>query len=466
MDQPSSPSIVPDFELASTPRSILPEVGAFVAFRIDPIASLSETAQQIPEVIEACNTLVCKQYVGFVAERDGLYMPWDPYNSCVVRLLRQGDPEDTPHDFTSSSMSVPILPMNKETHISGGPPLLCSKMLPWHDCYISASADAMVRSPSQWTTDHVEWTLNRAEQTRLRNYMIDDHAERQTRDRSRDPESSCPCPAKPETENNNPDDGSFHPDVAVGEALEVARPSSPVSQQSAAPSDCSADYSDISENEEWETREELDFKDDQGATDLMDLLFESTPSTEAMITVHFTHDLSTVAVINDPADYYSEVAVIQKIEKEAASRIEAYKVQKLQNDIKRAQEIDAAVYDDETNGMLIAHDSPPSSTQLRSSESLDHTQEVCELTPAMDSTLEEKITRSGEQLPPTARETSSSASPAALFSACREEMAPSSEPEGISVHESMVGTLKSRVVDRHPPSESKRRGIIFRVASN
>lgn len=60
----SDPTMASDSE--TTYDAILPDLGAYAAFTIDPIASLSAEAQEIPETIGACKQLVNQQYVGLM----------------------------------------------------------------------------------------------------------------------------------------------------------------------------------------------------------------------------------------------------------------------------------------------------------------------------------------------------------------------------------------------------------------
>ncbi|KAJ7637297.1 hypothetical protein DFH06DRAFT_653715 [Mycena polygramma] len=64
-----------------------------------------------------------------------------------------------------------------------------------------------------------------------------------------------------------------------------------------------------------------------------------------MVTVHFSHDLSTVKQLYPPEDYFEEVKAIKRIEDE--SRIRKALA------IKLAQDRDTAAYDDRTIDLLI-----------------------------------------------------------------------------------------------------------------
>ncbi|KAK7046556.1 hypothetical protein R3P38DRAFT_3257891 [Favolaschia claudopus] len=113
---PSSSSTA-DSESPQT-RYFLPELGAWAVLTIDPVASLSEGAREVPEAVDACKRIVNKPYVALVDHNHALYLPWEPYNSYSLRFLQQGDPYPIPEDSIEPYMSVPVLPVTKETHIS------------------------------------------------------------------------------------------------------------------------------------------------------------------------------------------------------------------------------------------------------------------------------------------------------------------------------------------------------------
>ncbi|KAK7046563.1 hypothetical protein R3P38DRAFT_3346229 [Favolaschia claudopus] len=323
-------------DLSTTSRHILPEEGAWVVFQIDPLASLSEGAREVPEAVEACKRLGCKSYVALVARGEGLYLPWEPYNSYLIRLLQQGEPKANVRDFVDPAMSMPVFPVTKETHVSGRAPLRSSKMLPWSDCYLSISSGDVVRSPSMWTYDPIEWTIDYDEGTRLRDAMIDDllaMEDRKYAAMQEQQENIAPLPRPTTvTEDTPPSSPQSH---LSGESDD----SGSASEYSVAGTydmvQCDGQEEDVAGPGE-EAQDDLE--------DLTSLVFSNGLHAKAMTTVNFTHDLSTVTELNDPADYYKEVEAIQRIEKEAASRIEECRALRLQNEINRARQVDAAVY--------------------------------------------------------------------------------------------------------------------------
>ncbi|KAJ7129119.1 hypothetical protein C8R46DRAFT_1016914 [Mycena filopes] len=154
-------------------REILPALGAFVVFRIDPIASLEPELIEDPETLAACQSLVNKEYVA-LAEREGYYKPRDPYNECLLEFVLQGEPKASPSRFMDASMSIPISPMTTETHPSGRIPLKPSTPLPWNDCYISCCYSTLIRSPTLFTTEPVNWILDDEESGRHLRFIFGD----------------------------------------------------------------------------------------------------------------------------------------------------------------------------------------------------------------------------------------------------------------------------------------------------
>ncbi|KAJ6484444.1 hypothetical protein C8R47DRAFT_554645 [Mycena vitilis] len=155
-----------DADSSDQPREILPAMGAWVVYTIDPVSSLSPEAQDDPDAVAACGVLQNKQYVGFVAERLELFLAWEPYNSCAVRLLQQGDPETLPEGFIQPDMSLLVCPVTTRAHPSSRPPLRSSKPLPWSDCYVSAFMTASVRSPTAFTVAPIEYMIDDDEMMR------------------------------------------------------------------------------------------------------------------------------------------------------------------------------------------------------------------------------------------------------------------------------------------------------------
>ncbi|KAK6992787.1 hypothetical protein R3P38DRAFT_3289226 [Favolaschia claudopus] len=352
---PSTSSTALDSEQTEI-RYFLPEVGAWAVLTIDPVASLSEGAREVPEAVEACKRMVNKPYVALVEHNHALYLPWEPYNSYLLRFLQQGDPYPVPEEFIEPYMSVPVLPVTKETHISGRPPLRSSKPPPFSDCFLSISADDVVRSPSVWGSGPAPWTIDEAERDRIRELMTDDILD------SQEKENAAMAAAK-ELEVAVVDP-STEPlvSVAIADGAVVGTATEALSLHSPTGSDFGGQpiYASSKDSEPYDNESDSDGEgptederggaqeDDTEPLDLVELVFFNRLHEKAMTTVRFTHDLSTVTELNDPRDYYKEVEAIERIEKEAAPRIEECRSFRLQSEIQRAKETDAAVYDERT----------------------------------------------------------------------------------------------------------------------
>ncbi|KAK7001051.1 hypothetical protein R3P38DRAFT_3614154, partial [Favolaschia claudopus] len=255
-----------------TIRYFLPEVGAWAVLTIDPVASLSEVAREVPEAVEACKQMVNKSYVALVDDNGALYLPWEPYNSYLLRFLQRGDPYSVPKDFIEPYMSVPVLPVTNEAHISGRSPLVSSKTLPWSDCFLSISADDVVRSSSMWGSGPAPWKIDRMERRRIRDLMADDILDAQDK-------KYAAMHTQKDPSVNSRRSGMYDEEF---DADEEGR-------------------------EEDEAGEE---NNEEPVNDLIDLVFFNRLHEKAMTTVKFTHDLSTVTELNDPADYYKELEAI------------------------------------------------------------------------------------------------------------------------------------------------------------
>ncbi|KAJ7151262.1 hypothetical protein C8R46DRAFT_1008124 [Mycena filopes] len=155
-------------------REILPALGAFVVFRIDPIASLEPELIEDPETLAACQSLVNKEYVALAEVRNPLLQTTRPVQRVPARVCLQGEPKASPSRFMDASMSIPISPMTTETHPSGRIPLKPSTPLPWNDCYISCCYSTLIRSPTLFTTEPVNWILDDEESGRHLRFIFGD----------------------------------------------------------------------------------------------------------------------------------------------------------------------------------------------------------------------------------------------------------------------------------------------------
>ncbi|KAK7019104.1 hypothetical protein R3P38DRAFT_1290018 [Favolaschia claudopus] len=448
--------MIPQPHEANTPTDIqwiLPEVDAFVTFTIDPVASLSEGAQDVPEAVAACKKLVNKQYVGLIAKWRGIYMPWERYNSCYLRFVQHGEPEGRPEEFILPSMSVPVLPVTRSTHVSGRPPLQPSKCLPWSDCYISISAGACVRTPPSFTVDPPEWKLDREESIRLHFLMADDIEEMQDKQRA--------FKSKGQAENN------------IDTTSATSRPADDdaASTFSAAPSSSYCSESSAESVPEEGGDVDADIEAETGSlNELVQDLFSSDSHDKAMITVHFTHDLSKITELHKRSDYLKEVEAIERIEKELAppSRIEEYRAIKLQNEINRAKEMDSALYDEQTIDMLIDHDelvgNPPSTGETR--PEIPSSKAVARPAPKIQVSTDVADDDPRQSVYPRAMAIDSTIANDSLVPLTKTEEHPLPARETVSHHSVQPNTEhEARTVQPEEIVSKKHRNIIIRVGS-
>ncbi|KAK7019107.1 hypothetical protein R3P38DRAFT_2980942 [Favolaschia claudopus] len=339
--EPMNPSTSQSTPLSPTASIPSQWIHTFVAFTIDPVASLSEGVREIPEAVAACKKLRNKTYVGLIAKWRGLYQPWEPYNTCLLRFLQQGDPVGQSEEFITPAMSVPVLPVTSNAHISGRPPLRPSKLLPWSDCYLSISAGACVRTPSSFTIDPPEWKLDREESLRLHFLCVDDIEEMEDRQHAHKTE------VRNQTTNEDLETMSLTSHHTEDDAMSVS--SSEFCSQSSQSSVESIAHEDPVADAEIDVDE-----GEASLTELFQDIFASDDHEKAMITLRFTHDLSLVQELNSPADYLKEVEAIESIEKEFAppTRIEECKALKRQEILRRVKETNSSTrYDDQTLNM-------------------------------------------------------------------------------------------------------------------
>ncbi|KAJ6484458.1 hypothetical protein C8R47DRAFT_1017265, partial [Mycena vitilis] len=267
-------------------------MGAFVVFTIDPIASLDPDAIEDPEAVAACKQLVNKPYVA-LAQRKEFYRPWDPYNECIVDFVLQGKPRASPDICMEPSMSIPIVPATV-AHPLSRIPLVPTNPLPWKDCYVSCFFAARVRSRTQFTEERIDWRLPMEERHKQSRFLMEDMARKH--------------------------------DIAWGRTAAQATSSSVISDARNEFPSADADWNAATVNANEGQVDGLPRSvslvtaedEDESELDSVDDLFEYAP--QGMITVRFTHDLSIVKELNDPDDYFREVAAIDQIKADARRR--------------------------------------------------------------------------------------------------------------------------------------------------
>ncbi|KAK7046555.1 hypothetical protein R3P38DRAFT_3421652 [Favolaschia claudopus] len=203
--------------------------------------------------------------------------------------------------------------------------------LPWSDCFLSISADSVVRSPSVWGSGPALWKIDRAERRRIRESMRDDIVD------ARDKRNAAMA-AEKELEV-----GAVAPSLGHLTPLAIADGTATEANSESYYDEFDSDGEGPSEDERGGAHEE-----ETEPLDLVELVFFNRLHEKAMTTVRFTHDLSTVTELNDARDYYKEVEAIKRIEQEAAPRIEECRALRIQSEIQRAKETDATMYDEQT----------------------------------------------------------------------------------------------------------------------
>ncbi|KAJ7041577.1 hypothetical protein C8F04DRAFT_145527 [Mycena alexandri] len=248
------------------PRGILPTVGACAILTVDPVASLDpDTREFDPEAVAACKNLPSKKYLAFVHSRLAIYQPWEAYNQCIVHFILRGEPNAVPDKCIEPSMSIPIEPMTSAAHVSGRVPLKPSTPLPWDDCYITSFSAAFVNHPTAFTEDPIDYVLDREELRRVDLFLADDVRRNKDMAHRKEVESAkdiCSVPQNSNPSSDSPRVGGDDED-SDGDSSGPAFDDSPTHQ-----------------------------------------IFEPT------IVVNFTHDLSTMDGLGDPADYFKEVEAI------------------------------------------------------------------------------------------------------------------------------------------------------------
>ncbi|KAJ6484439.1 hypothetical protein C8R47DRAFT_981032 [Mycena vitilis] len=299
-------SVSDDTDSENETREILPAMGAFVVFTIDPVASLDPETLEDPEAISACKRLVNKKYVA-IAQRKEFYRPWDPYNECIVDFVLQGEPRTCPDRCMEASMSIPIVPTTR-VHPLSRLPLTPSNPLPWNDCYVSCFFAAKVRSPTLFTQDPIGWKLVEEELAKQSRFLLEDMARKNDLawEKTAAEQLSAVISDVPQETHDSPNQDTSTPKFAliphVADSRATLRPSSVHSELRSESAPHTPEHIDLEDMTE----------DESNLDDVFDSIISDPQAPQGMITVTFSHDLSAVQELNNPDDYFQEVALIDQ----------------------------------------------------------------------------------------------------------------------------------------------------------
>ncbi|KAI0043084.1 hypothetical protein FA95DRAFT_443988 [Auriscalpium vulgare] len=116
---------------------LTPESGAFVVFKLDPVATLEALEDPIATEQARSLSLSCRSYVGFIVLFLDLPIETRRYLRCDCLILSQGVATPIPQLYTDENMSIPIAPA---THPQGRPAITAVPPLPWDNLYLHHSS--------------------------------------------------------------------------------------------------------------------------------------------------------------------------------------------------------------------------------------------------------------------------------------------------------------------------------------
>ncbi|KAJ7274994.1 hypothetical protein C8J57DRAFT_1313323 [Mycena rebaudengoi] len=373
----------------STSLESLPTLGTVVAFTIDPLASLHPDAQEDPIAIEACQNMVNKTYVGYVVEGLQFFLPWDPYHSYEIQFVLRGEPKGSPADGVEPSMFIPLSP-STGLHSSPREPLKLSNPLPWPDCYLSPFVKADIRSPTASTADPIDCRLSLSEIMRHEAMRGDDFmkakalrdaaahwqlqgsqssgnlhptttvslnpGETQNSPKYPDSDSGKWLSDAPSVTSRSPPD-SFHGNDLADPAHRSARdgpgmqtlPDRGLDSTLSLPSIVGSD-GETEQSVSLGTEDDAEGDDRASLDNIFAHAFSQNRANEPMITVNFTHVLSSVKELNDPRDFFREAEEIAQIEAESLPRMKEAKARA----IEEARRMDTEAYDERTFKLLFS----------------------------------------------------------------------------------------------------------------
>ncbi|KAF7289839.1 hypothetical protein MIND_01358300 [Mycena indigotica] len=314
----------------STTATLMPRMGTFAVLRIDPVASVAHLDD--PEATAAASTLFNQDYVVYSLRPSGLPNPYTEFRDARPAFVMQGTPQDLPDKCIEAGMSIPIAPqtLTVDEHPSHREPLMPTpNPLPWPDCYITIFVSDNVRSPNVRKEETIVCELNQAERARYYHFAIaDDEREAMLLDEK----------DRREREAQNRHD---EPNVEGDSEENLNEP--------------------VDEDPD-ESIEEEELDNDESMALFRGLVSGGTP--EYLIVAKFTYDLHRVVQLNDPRQYFDEVAQIEEIVKASQARQDVVKAAAARND--------SAQYDDKTTELLQSHQAL-------------HGLHISDITPAADS---------------------------------------------------------------------------------
>ncbi|KAF7289836.1 hypothetical protein MIND_01357900 [Mycena indigotica] len=295
--------------------NFIPVGGTFAVLTIDPVGSVDYLED--PEATAASMKLVSKDYVICAPAFKPMFNPSAAFRKEFVFFVQQGTPHDFPAQLIDASMSIPIAPQtcSVDNHPSKREPVkMVSNPFPFSDCYLSAFVTADVRTANVVVFDSIICELNDEDKLRVKRLTNEDFELRLDRLEEQ----------QRETEGAVTDEG---------EKREIS----------------SEHYTEQDAESETENKVQNDGPADPveaETTSILHGLLLSQPSDE-LPAVKFSYDLSRVAEINHPRDFWHEVEKIAEIVQASKARREVQKT--------TAAEKDAARYDDLTADLLHAH---------------------------------------------------------------------------------------------------------------
>ncbi|KAK0466079.1 uncharacterized protein EV420DRAFT_1709831 [Desarmillaria tabescens] len=370
---------------------MLPQFGEYFTFTLDPVASLKSLNDD--EVNEACKALgTGKTYVASVINLLSFPVPGAEYVSVALTLVSKGLPEALPDSFITPDMSVAILP-NTSNPLSR-PPLEPSVPLPWSDCYHPTQSMMTCRVKNNitlgqpWPTP--KYCIDGHAQNLLGGTYFYEDAERRevlrkareqpsTSSQSEEHEASSVISPLPESE---PDAHSDYEPSLKDPEDEDDTPTFDVQSQC---SDSPSMASEVSEPQEPGHKRRFSFKsffrrlfrkilpcvpclrgsscDDDSSS--MSPSFDpyaviarlfGPPLEDTMPVIVVSKDLKSVQEINNPWDFFRELAPLKRIEEQYHERVKV----KTQAAIERACQKNEQL--NQLQERMLQHKSPPEET--------------------------------------------------------------------------------------------------------
>ncbi|KAJ6463517.1 hypothetical protein C8R45DRAFT_911740 [Mycena sanguinolenta] len=267
------------------PVSLSPALAAFVVITIDPVATLQ--ALNDPIATAAAREIAPQKYVGYVSKAIDVFDSKAEYHTYAIQLTSSTTPAACEGEGISSDMYTPIFPA--AAHPSGREALHPRRALPWNGCQQPSFMRSVVRVPVKLEDNSAAVLLEANDAIRFRRILAEEDEQRRVLLGASQSSSSS----------------SLHDDASASDEVSYL------------------ELSDLDDHDYAGTRfscpidlVEGAFEDEED--DYTDIVRASrAPDT---VVVNVSYDLSQVAELPDPLQFFAEKRQLKELVAESRAR--------------------------------------------------------------------------------------------------------------------------------------------------